>query len=98
MSLRILFIFILCATFYTGFIEPQWLYVNVKDMRSDKNKDPIRVVQLSDLHIQKIGRRETKVIDHLKALEADLLVLSGDVIDREDHLPILHSSSLHLLM
>ena len=73
------------------YIEPQWIYVSVHDLRSDNTFYPIRIVHLSDLHIQKIGSRETKVVDKVKALKPDLLILSGDVIDKEDRLPILHA-------
>jgi predicted MPP superfamily phosphohydrolase len=87
----ILVVLVSLASLYAIFIEPQWLDVNVQDMRSDRNLDPIRIVQLSDLHIHKIGKRETKVIDQVKALKADLLVLSGDVIDSANRLSILHA-------
>lgn len=91
LSSLIVFILIIGVVVYAALIEPQWLNVKILDMRSDKILDPIRIAQLSDLHIQKIGKRENKVIDHIKALKPDLIVLSGDVIDKSESLPILHS-------
>jgi len=76
---------------YATLIEPQWLDIKTHDLRQDINLDSIRVVHLADLHIQNIGSRETKVINQVIALDADLIVLSGDVIDKADHLSILHS-------
>lgn len=46
----------------------------------------LRVVQLSDLHLHELGRRERSVIEELANLKPDLVVLSGDVIDRRDSL------------
>ena len=91
MGIRIGFIALICAAFYAVLIEPHWLYINFYDLRSDKTLDVIRIVHLADLHIQEIDSYEAKVTDQIKILEADLLVLSGDVIDKADHLPILHS-------
>jgi hypothetical protein len=75
---------------YAVWIEPNWIDVNIHDMRSDKAVDGIRVVQLSDLHIQDLSRREVEVANRVIALKPDLVILSGDVIDRQDRLPALH--------
>jgi predicted MPP superfamily phosphohydrolase len=91
LNIRNVFILIICVAVYAVIIEPRWLYVNFQDMRLDKTLDSIRVVHLSDLHINKIGKREDKVIEIVKALKPDLIVFSGDVIDKADHLPTLHS-------
>jgi predicted MPP superfamily phosphohydrolase len=77
-------------TVYAMWIEPNWIQINHHDMRSNKDTDRIRIVQLSDLHIQQMGEREIAVVDQVKALTADLVVLSGDVIDKPDRLPELH--------
>ena len=76
---------------YAVWIEPNWIDVSIHDMRSDKAGDGIRIVQLSDLHIQDLSRREVEVANRVKALKPDLVILSGDVIDRQDRLPMLHS-------
>ncbi len=75
---------------YATLIEPQWIEITILDMRVDKNFDGIRVVQLSDLHIQKIGTREINILDKVKSLNPDLVVLSGDVIDKADKLSFIH--------
>jgi len=88
---RISLILIILTTFYAIFIEPQWLNINIHDLRQDKNIDAIRIAHLADMHIQKLGWREAKVIDQVMNLEPDLVVLSGDVIDKAESLSILHS-------
>lgn len=76
---------------YAVWIEPNWIEVSIHDMRSGNAGDEIRVVQLSDLHIQDLTSRELEVASRVNALKPDLVVLSGDVIDRQDRLPTLHS-------
>ena len=76
---------------YAVWVEPNWIDVSIHDMRSDNAVDGIRVVQLSDLHIQDLSRREIEVANRVKNLKPDLVILSGDVIDRQDRLPTLHS-------
>lgn len=49
----------------------------------------VRVVQLSDLHLRELGRRENSILEELKRLKPDLVVLSGDVVDRRDSIGIL---------
>jgi predicted MPP superfamily phosphohydrolase len=57
---------------------------------SEPNPDQkIRIAQLSDMHIQNFGRREKSVIQKLGELKADILIISGDAIDRADALPAL---------
>jgi hypothetical protein len=76
---------------YALWVEPNWIDISIHDMRAGDAADGIRVVQLSDLHIQEFGRSELEVANQVKALSPDLVVLSGDVIDRQDRLPTLHS-------
>lgn len=49
----------------------------------------LRVVQLSDLHLQEIGGYESTVARKVGALEPDLIVITGDALDRADRLPVL---------
>lgn len=92
MGIRIaLAVLITLFSVYAVWIEPNWIDVSIHDTRSDNAVDGIRVVQLSDLHIQDLGRREIEVANRVKDLKPDLVILSGDVIDRQDRLPTLHS-------
>ncbi len=52
---------------------------------------PLRVVQLSDLHLQRVGRHEERIAAATHRLEPDVVVLSGDVIDRSDRMATLRS-------
>jgi predicted MPP superfamily phosphohydrolase len=66
---------------YSLLVEPFWIQVNTYPMASNGNS-LIRVVQLSDLHLRGIGIREKKVLDQLHGLHPDLIIFSGDIVDR----------------
>lgn len=43
--------------------------------------DGFRIAQVSDLHNTEMGRENSKLLDMLKEAEADIIVITGDVID-----------------
>ncbi len=42
---------------------------------------PLRILQLSDLHVERLTRREQTVLDQAAALQPDLIVLTGDYVN-----------------
>ncbi len=46
-----------------------------------------RVVQLSDLHLRVFGQYEEDIVRRVRDLSADVIVLTGDAIDRADAVP-----------
>jgi predicted MPP superfamily phosphohydrolase len=70
--------------------EPEF-EVTHHDMRGESQAPAFRVVQLSDLHLQHFDKTEQDIVAQVLALKPDLVVLSGDVIDRADALPVLQS-------
>lgn len=65
------------------------LDVHPHDLRADPKRPRFRVVQLSDLHLHSMGAHEMTVVQQVQALQPDLLVLSGDMVDRADALAML---------
>lgn len=51
----------------------------------------IRIVQLSDLHLREIGGHEERVAATVTELRPDVVVLTGDAIDRAGDIPLLAS-------
>jgi predicted MPP superfamily phosphohydrolase len=43
----------------------------------------VKVVQISDLHIHRIGRRERKLISTMRDINPDLIFITGDFIDNK---------------
>ncbi len=77
---------LLCYAFW---IEPDWIDINIYDVGAKNSEKPVRIVQLSDLHLQSIGRHELKIVQAVHAIKPDLIVISGDAIDQSDALPVL---------
>jgi predicted MPP superfamily phosphohydrolase len=61
------------------------------DRRDSAKTEGIRLVQISDLHINAFGTHEQGLITRVIALNADVVLLSGDAVDRADALPLLRS-------
>lgn len=74
---------------YASLIEPNWLEVAIHTQSAKDSGERIRIVQLSDLHLRQLGRREAAIAQELQQLRPDILILSGDVLDRADALPLL---------
>ncbi len=72
------------------FIEPNQVEITHHDMREGKTAPHLRLVQLSDLHLQIFGKQEKLLVNLVMNQNPDLIVLTGDMIDRSDALPLLH--------
>lgn len=60
-------------------------------LQSSSQVTTYRVVQLSDLHIQRFDVAEKAIATEVQALRPDLVLLTGDAIDRVDALPFLQA-------
>ncbi|MEY4757217.1 MAG: hypothetical protein RJA34_2115 [Pseudomonadota bacterium] len=67
------------------------LEVTHHDLRSPEQTVAYRVVQLSDLHLQRFDVFEKSIVAQVQELHPDLVVLTGDAIDRADALPFLQA-------
>lgn len=74
---------------YAFVLEPSWVEVTHHRGITRQQTPRVRIAQLSDLHLHDFGRREQRVIDTLSRWQPDLLLLTGDVIDRTDTLAAL---------
>ncbi|MBN1314969.1 MAG: metallophosphoesterase [Anaerolineales bacterium] len=45
----------------------------------------LRIVQISDLHVERITKREREIVDRVRELEPDLIVLTGDYLSTSNH-------------
>ena len=80
---------ILAMAGYAFLIEPAWVHVTHHSIGAGPIEGRIRVAQLSDLHLQEIGRTETNTLAAVKDIAPDVILLTGDVIDRPDTLAVL---------
>ena len=70
-------------------LVPTQLEVHRYDLRADPKRAGLRVVQLSDLHLQSMDAHVQQVVRQVQALQPDMVVLSGDMVDRSEALPVL---------
>lgn len=86
--LPIIFIILLLAglVVYAGYVEPNWLQVTNTKIGNSQSQKALVVVQISDLHLQEIATLERSVIQRVGEIQPDLLVLSGDIIDKPESL------------
>ncbi len=66
--------------YYTTQIEPNNLKIRRIKIASAKLKKPIRLLHISDLQSAKLGAYESAVFERLKALNADLIIHTGDIM------------------
>lgn len=68
---------------YGFYIEPFWVEVHKETFSSSKlsNEQPIRVLHISDLHIERFTHRERTIIEKIKLLSPDLILFTGDVLN-----------------
>ena len=74
---------------FAFFIEPSSFEVTRHEIHGKLNRPNLKIVQLSDLHLKKVGNRERTLVDQVLDLQPDLLVLSGDMIDHAEAMPVL---------
>ena len=73
---------------YAVLIELFWIEVTQHFIPTQSSRQ-ITLVQLSDLHMQSVGKREEQILTVVTEIKPDIIVLSGDVIDNKDNLPVL---------
>ncbi len=56
---------------------------------SDGHSERLKIIQLSDLHLTEIKWMHRQLSSRIASEKPDLLVLTGDAIDRNRHLPVL---------
>lgn len=65
-------------------VEPLWVDTASLAVISDKldpAAPPVRIVHLTDTHIERSSYREASIIDKVNALQADIIVFTGDYLN-----------------
>lgn len=78
---------LMLAMFHVVWSAPYQVIVTRHDFKGEDQELSLKLVQLSDLHLRGFGKHEKAISKQVQALEADVIVLSGDAIDRIEALP-----------
>lgn len=70
-------------------LTPRRLVTSHHAFGKSTTTDRLRIVQVSDLHVHGIGTLERQLFEQLHESQADLIVITGDSIDRAGSLPLL---------
>ena len=73
-------------------IEPDWLEVSHHRVHSDSiwpGVDGLRIAQITDVHMGKIGKVQEAVIQAVQAIQPQIVVITGDMVDSHEKLGIL---------
>ena len=65
-------------------VEPQRLSctsLSITSPHLPAQADPIRLLHLSDFHLERLTRREEKILSFIEAARPDLIVISGDYLN-----------------
>lgn len=72
--------FILGAMVWSMAVEPFWLTTTRLNLPGPpaENGRPLRIVHLTDIHVERITRREVDLIAQVASLQPDLILMTGD--------------------
>jgi len=80
--LAVILIGLICiAVFYATWIEPFRLGVSHETLQQAGWQTPIKVLHITDIHIERITDRERKLNHLVKLLKPDLIVFTGDFVN-----------------
>jgi uncharacterized protein len=65
---------------YAFFVEPYWVEVTRHSLAGEVSQ-PLRIVQISDLHTTGYGMRERRLVKLVEQAAPDLIVITGDTVN-----------------
>ena len=75
---------LLTAALFSYILSKKALIVSRFSLRSEKTASVLRIVQLSDLHNVEFGNDNTRLIKKIAAQQPQLILITGDLVDRDD--------------
>lgn len=74
--------FVFLDTFWFEKSFVQWKKIDL----TNKNNDPIKIIQLTDLHFKGIDTKYKRIAKKINSINPDLLVFTGDSIDSDEYI------------
>ena len=89
------------ALYRGAIVEPGRLAMSELAIRSDRlapGSAPLRVLHISDLHIERLGDREAKLLELARSAAPDIIVITGDYVNISYNVdPLTHAHVRELL-
>ena len=82
LTVLIVLIVLVGAILGGNYIYNQNFGVTFYQITSDKVSDNIRIIELADLHNSEFGENNSKLIDRIEALDPDLIIYAGDMMNK----------------
>lgn len=73
----------------TFYLEPRRVALTRHTLAAPSGMQSVRVAQLSDLHLHSIGAHEQRIAEAIHETAPDIILHTGDAVDRADALPLL---------
>ena len=73
-----------CCFAYAWFVEADWVQTTRTEIKVREpvlGQDRFRIVHLTDLHLERIGRREYRMMEQVTAAKPHLILLTGDYMN-----------------
>jgi predicted MPP superfamily phosphohydrolase len=73
--------------FYAAHIEPNWIKVQeivIHDDSFPRHLNNVKIALITDLHIERFGSREKKLIKIMNKIAPDVILMAGDYINSSD--------------
>lgn len=77
---------------YGYFVEPYWLEVTHHRIEVAQLKTPLRIAHISDLHCEARPRLENELVERVAAEKPDLIVFTGDALNKPEGLPLFRAT------
>lgn len=77
---------LLCCALYGVWLEPRWMETTRYSFRVSDLDRSVKIVHITDLHLTKVGALETSVLDAVRGERPDIIVVTGDTVDKRDSL------------
>jgi predicted MPP superfamily phosphohydrolase len=78
------------------FLDSLWFekfFIEINEFflgNASEKTNNIKLLQISDLHLQEVSAKHTRLANKINSLKPDLIVFTGDSIDKENNLPVLN--------
>ncbi|MBO4555808.1 MAG: metallophosphoesterase [Elusimicrobiales bacterium] len=79
-----LFAIIFSYSLYSGMKQPDFVFVNIYSSQATDALDGYRIVHISDTHLDSSRKMKSfsRTMERINALNADLILMTGDILDR----------------